>query len=132
MKRLLNTTVEKKWRDLAIEPPEDALEAPFPVPEGMRAWKNRGNEFCVLAVHYSVDHKKRSDEWYAYACKGLRPDQIERELELNFESRAGSKAFPYLETNASLYRRDPPNPIPPNWKIICGLDWGARNPTSLT
>jgi hypothetical protein len=121
----------RKWRDIAIEPPEDALEAPFPVPDGMRAWKNKGNEFCVVAVHYSADPKKRNDEWYAHACKGLRPDQIERELEINFESRAGSKAFPFLETNERYYRADPPHPIPHNWKIICALDWGARNPTSL-
>lgn len=121
----------RKWRDIAIEAPEDALEAPIPVPEGMRAWKNKKNEFCVVAVHYSSDPEKRSDEWYAGACKGLRPDQIERELELNFDSRAGTKAFPYLERNESLYRLDPPHPIPKHWRIIVGMDYGARNPTSI-
>lgn len=122
----------RRWREIAIEPPEDALEAPLPVPEGMRAWKNAKNEFCVVAVHYSSDPDKRSDEWYAEACKGLREDQIQRELELNFDSKAGSKAFPYLETNASVYQADPPYPIPSHWKILAGLDWGARNPTALT
>lgn len=121
----------RRWREIAIEPPEDAIEAPFPVPEGMKAWKNRGNEFTVVACHYSADPKKRNDDWYSFASKGLRPDQIERELELNFNSRAGSKAFPYLEMSQTSYRKDPPHPIPSNWKIIAGLDWGARNPTGL-
>ena len=121
----------RRWREIAIEPPEDALEAPLPVPEGMRAWKNAKNEFCVVAVHYSSDPDKRSDDWYAEACKGLREDQIQRELELNFDSKAGSKAFPYLELNEKMFRADPPQPIPSNWKIIAALDWGARNPTSV-
>lgn len=122
----------KKWRELSIEAPEDALEAPFPVPYGMKAWTNKTNEFTVVATHYSADPNKRNDEWYAYACKGLRPDQVERELELNFDSKAGTKAFPYLEHNADIYRVDPPNPIPKNWKIVAGMDYGARNPTAFT
>jgi len=121
----------RKWRDIAIDAPEDALEAPIPVPEGMRAWKNAKNEFVVVACHYSADPEKRNDEWYKGACKGLRPDQIERELELNFDSKAGTKAFPFLERNENLYRLDPPMPIPHNWKIVVGLDYGARNPTSV-
>lgn len=121
----------KRWRELAVEPPEDSFEAPFPVPEGMRAWKNRGNEFLVVACHYSADESKRNDDWYAQACKGLRPDQIERELEINFASKAGTKAFPYLEHNSSIFRCDPPDPIPKHWRIIGGMDYGARNPTSF-
>lgn len=122
----------QKWRDIAIEPPEDALDIGFPVPEGMRAWKNKKNSFAVVAVHYSADPEKRNNAWYEEACKGLRPDQIERELEINFDSKAGSKAFPFLEYNETIYRADPPYPIPHNWKIIVGMDYGARNPTAVT
>lgn len=121
----------RKWRDIAIDAPEDSLEAPFPIIEGMKAWRNKKNEFVVVACHYSADKDKRSDDWYLSACKGLRPDQIERELEINFDSKAGTKAFPYLEHNASVFRLDPPNPIPKNWKIIGGMDYGARNPTAF-
>ena len=121
----------KNWREIAIDAPEDAEEASFPTPYGMKAWKNRGNRFLVVACHYSADPRKRNDEWYTKACEGLRPDQIERELELNFNSKAGSKAFPYLEGNEKYFRAEPPNPIPQNWKIIGALDWGARNPTAF-
>lgn len=121
----------RKYRELAIEPPEDSEEADFPVPFGMRAWKNPKNSFTVLVCHYTADPEKRNDEWYSEACKGLRDDQIERELEINFDSKAGSKAFPYLEYNEKIFRLDPPSPIPANWKIIVGMDYGARNPTSI-
>jgi hypothetical protein len=121
----------RKYRDLAIESPEHALEPPFPVPEGMAAWKNAQNGFVVVACHYTADPEKRSDEWYTQACKNLREDQIERELEINFDSKAGAKAFHFLEQNEGLYRKDPPMPIPGHWKIVAGMDYGARNPTSV-
>lgn len=126
----------RPYQDVKIQAPDDALPPPFPVPEGMAAWRNAGNGFVVVACHYTADPKKRNDEWYTQACKGLREDQIERELELNFDSKAGSKVFPFLETSETLYRRDPPldertGMIPENWKIIGGLDYGARNATSF-
>lgn len=120
----------RQYREIAVEAPDGALEAPYPVPPGMAAWRNGGNGFVVVACHYTADPEKRNNEWYTEACRNLREDQIERELEINFDSKAGAKAFPYLEHNDSLFRRDPPNPIPSNWKIIIGLDYGARNPTS--
>lgn len=97
----------------------------------MRAWKNIKNGFTVVACHYTADPEKRSDAWYEQATSGLRDDQVEREYEINFESRAGAKAFPFLEHNEKIYRRDPPSPIPKNWKIIVGLDYGGTNPTSI-
>lgn len=121
----------RKYRDISLEPPETALDPPFPVIEGMRAWKNAKNEFTILACHYTADPDKRSDEWYTKATSGLRDDQIEREYEINFESKAGSKAFPFLENNENIFRRDPPSPIPAHWKIVVGMDYGGRNPTSI-
>jgi len=121
----------RKYREISIEPPESALDAPFPVIDGMRAWKNAKNEFVVVACHYTSDPDKRSDEWYTKATSGLRDDQVEREYEINFESKAGTKAFPFLENNEKIYRRDPPFPIPSHWKIIVSMDYGARNPTAI-
>ncbi len=123
---------KRKYLELALEPPDGALDAPLPVPPGMLAWQNQKNGFFVIACHYTADPEKCNDEWYTEACKNLREDQIERELEINFDSKAGAKAFPFLEHNEALYRRDPPYPIPAHWKIIAGLDYGARNATSVT
>lgn len=123
---------QRKFRDISIEPPENSLEAPLPFPDGMVAWRNAKNGFCVVACHYTSDPEKCNDEWYAQACKNLREDQIERELEINFDSKAGAKAFPFLEYNEKLFRQDPPYPIPEHWRIIAGLDYGARNATAVT
>lgn len=121
----------RQFREISIEPPKGALFDVPEVPEGMRAWRNPKNGFVVAACHYTADFKKRNNEWYSQACQNLRDDQIERELEINFDSRAGDKCFPYLEHNAGLYRLAPPNPIPAHWKIIVGLDYGTNNPTSI-
>lgn len=120
----------RAYREIALEAPDGALDPLAPVPEGMVAWRNAGNGFAVVACHYTADPEKRNDAWYTEACKNLREDQIERELEINFDSKAGAKAFPFLEHNAAIYRCDPPSPIPAHWKIVIGLDYGARNPTS--
>jgi hypothetical protein len=121
----------RPYRELAVEAPESSLPPAYSVPEGMIAWKNAKNGFMVVACHYTADPEKRNDAWYTDACKNLREDQIERELEINFDSKAGAKAFPFLEHNEATYRRDPPRPIPENWKIVAGLDYGARNATSM-
>lgn len=121
----------RKYREIAVEAPESSIEAPYPVVEGMRAWKNIKNDFTVVVCHYTADPEKRSDEWYNKATAGLRDDQIEREYEINFESKAGTKVFPFLEHNEAIYRADPPSPIPYNWKIIASMDYGARNPTAV-
>lgn len=97
----------------------------------MKSWRNKGNDFVVVACHYTADPKKNTQEWYSAATANLRPDQVEREFEINFDSRAGTKCFPFLENREFVYRLDPPNPIPKHWKIIAGLDYGATNPTSI-
>lgn len=122
----------RHFREITVEPPVNCLPPPLPVPDGMVGWKNRKNGFTVVACHYTADPEKANDEWYAQACQNLRDDQIERELEINFDSKAGAKAFPFLEYHEGLYRRDPPDPIPAHWKIIAGLDYGARNATAVT
>lgn len=120
----------KEYQELQITAPDSALPPPIPVPRGMSAWRNAKNGFVVVACHYTSDPEKCSNDWYFEACRNLRPDQIERELEINFDSKAGTKAFPFLEYHEGHFRRDPPSPIPSNWKIIVGLDYGSRNPTS--
>lgn len=126
------TALLRPFQEIAIEPPAGALDPPLPIPYGMAGWINRKNGFAVVACHYTADPEKANDTWYTQACKSLREDQIERELEINFDSKSGAKAFPFLERNEALYRRDPPDPIPSHWKIIAGLDYGARNATAIT
>lgn len=109
----------------------DIIDAPI---RGMEIWQNKGNEFVVAAVHYTSDPEKRSEEWFRNATRGMREDQIQREYEIDFESRAGQKVFWYLAQNPSRWRIPnlTPKDIPKNWRIIAGLDYGSLNPTAIT
>jgi hypothetical protein len=99
----------------------------------MMSWQNKNNGFTVMAVHYSADPDKRSEEWYRAITKNLRPDQIEREYEIDFESRAGQRAFYYLEPNKHKYQIAdiPLDRVPKKWRIIGCLDYGSTNPTAF-
>lgn len=117
-----------------FEPPRGAILDPSgKLPEGMMSWSNKNNGFTVAVCHYTSDPDKRSEEWFKSATKNLRPDQIEREYEIDFESRAGQKAFWYLEPNKDRYQIAdiPLDKVPKHWRIIGGLDYGSTNPTAF-
>lgn len=123
-------TFKPKW-----EIPKDAIKNPYGVDyPGLVTWKNRSNGFFVGAIHYTADPEKRSQEWFEQATKRFRPDQIEREFEIDFESRAGQKVFQYLAENPSRWRIPDINLydlVKTKWRIIAALDYGTTNPTSI-
>lgn len=100
---------------------------------GLVTWRNMFNGFVVCAVHYTADPAKRSHEWYKKAIENLREDQVQREMEIDFESRAGQKAFWFLRQHENKYRIPdiPLNEVPKHWRIIAGLDYGSREPTAI-
>lgn len=100
---------------------------------GIMTWKNYRNNFTVAVCHYTADPAKRSEEWFRKAVANLRQDQIEREFEIDFTSRAGQKAFWYLQAFPSRWQIpdiDLYN-VPKHWRIIAALDFGSTNPTSI-
>lgn len=115
--------------------PETAIPDPYGIDyPGFVTWKNRANGFFVGAVHYTADPKKRSEEWFAEATRRFRPDQIEREFEIDFESRAGQRVFPQLAENVHGWRIpniDLYKLVKTKWRIIAALDYGTTNPTSI-
>ncbi len=118
-----------------FKPPPGADLDPFGLKvEGMLLWRNKQNEFVIAATHYTSDPEKRSEEWFRNATRGMREDQIAREYEIDFESRAGQKVFWYLAQNPSRWRIPnlKPEQVPKNWRIIAGLDYGSLNPTAIT
>lgn len=117
-----------------FKPPPDAQLNPYGVDfPGLLTWKNAKNEFFVAATHYTSDPEKRSEEWFRNATRGMREDQIQREYEIDFESRAGQKVFWYLAQDPRRWRIPNlrPDQIPKNWRVIAGLDYGSLNPTSI-
>lgn len=117
-----------------FEPPADAdLKITNINHPGMMVWKNKHNNFVVAVCHFTADPKKRTEEWYKKETANLRADQIDREYNINFQSRAGQKAFWYLPLHEKIYKIKPMNleKIPRNWRIIAALDHGSTNPTSI-
>lgn len=115
--------------------PHDAIVNPYQInQEGMITWKNARNGFMVAAVHYTADPMKRSEEWFRESTKMFRPDQVEREFEIDFQSRAGQKVFGFLAKNPRRWRIpniDLNRLVKKGWRIIAALDYGTTNPTSI-
>lgn len=115
--------------------PEGAVKDPYGIDyPGLMTWKNAKNGFFVGAVHYTAHSQKRTQAWFAEATKRFRPDQIEREFEIDFESRAGMRVFPDLTATPKRWRIPDINLhdlLKKNWRIIASLDYGTTNPTSI-
>lgn len=60
---------------------------------GLKAWTNPINGFRVLRVHYSVDPKKRSEEWKLAERKKYGEAEWNREQELMWESIEGKAVY---------------------------------------
>lgn len=124
---------EKIWTP-KFKIPNDSIQNNWGIDyTGFISWKNTKNGFAVAAVHYTSDPDKRSEEWFRETTKQMRPDQIDREMEINFESRAGQKAFGYLLDEPARWRiaNMDYREIPRNWRIIASLDYGTTNPTAI-
>lgn len=123
-------TFKPRWRI-----PQGALVNPYGVDyPGFITWKNSHNGFFVGAVHYTADPLKRSEEWFENATRRFRRDQIEREFEIDFDSRAGQKAFGYLNQNPGRWLIKDiefQDLLRSNWRIIASLDYGTTNPTAI-
>lgn len=124
---------------LEIEPPPGASSEGLPeVPHGMLAWKNKNNGHVILACGYYSDPEATTKHWWELATGGLSWSDICREYLISFTTRGGSKCFPYLEhhpekflVSHKYYRDGNEWKIPKNWRIVAGLDFGSRNPTSI-
>lgn len=117
-----------------FKPPPDAEKDPYKIDrKGIISWRNKRNGFFVGAIHCTADPEKRDEEWFKEASKRFRPDQIAREWDISFKSRAGQKAFSYLAENPGRWQipNIPLDQIPKNWRIIASLDYGTTNPTAI-
>lgn len=121
-----------------MKPPRVLLEIPktasteslLPPHPGMQSWRNR-NGFVVLTVPYHADPLKDSWDWFNMAKMGLRDDQFQQEVMIDFTARGGQKVFPYLEAHKNKFLVKPWAEIPKNYTVVCGLDFGSRNPTAI-
>jgi hypothetical protein len=119
-------------------PPRVVLEVPktattkglLPLVGGMQSWQN-SNGFVVITCPFHADSEKDNPSWYENAKKGMRDDQFNREVRLDFTARGGQKVFPFLEKNPAKWRVKPWGEIPKNYTIVASLDFGSRNATAI-
>ncbi|HET7459898.1 MAG TPA: hypothetical protein VFJ82_01570 [Longimicrobium sp.] len=98
--------------------------------EGMRIWRNAGNDFVVLHTHYTADPSRRGD-WKFRASKkygGLLSWRWRKEQEVDFEAMEGALVFENWNDGAHLIR---PRAIPDHWPRWIMIDPGWTNPTSI-
>jgi hypothetical protein len=101
-------------------------ESKKPIP-GLRVWKNKGNGFTCVELHYTADPDKRSPEWKKKASYGMDSKAWNTEMELSWETYAGSPVFG-KEFNRELHvfkERVEPNREQPT--IIRGWDFGGNH-----
>jgi len=58
-------------------------------------WKNPGNGYVVIEIHYTADPAKRSPEAEAHFRQGISNDDFEQEYNLNYEIVSGEIALQF-------------------------------------
>ena len=100
--------------------------------KGVQVRRNGGNQFCVMRLHYTADPNKCSSDWYKAAKAGMRNADFQREYEINYTSVYGEPIFPeFSEHTEKIVQTEPYPDFGPNQTYWGGLDYGARNPSSV-
>lgn len=100
--------------------------------EGLTIRRNANNGFCVVRLHYTADPNKRSVEWKKAAMAGMRQADFNREYEIDYTSVFGEPIFPeFAENSPNIIVREPYPEFGPHQMYWGGLDYGARNPSSI-
>ena len=98
---------------------------------GIRSWKNAGNQFLVIEVHYTADPARRDDWKHLAAPKygGLKSWRWRKEQEIDWTAKSGRLIFVNWDDDAHVPHAafDPP----PHWPRWIMLDPGWTNPTSM-
>lgn len=91
---------------------------------GIRDWKNPGNNFCVVKLHYSADPLKSGVEWLQSAKRGMSTNAWEREMEVNFSEGIGQGVFAKDFTQLHIAKLQ----YLPDRILHRGWDFGYRRP----
>lgn len=102
--------------------------------KGIKFWQNKKNRFNVIMLHYSADPDKDPDrdgkEWYENERRGVPLADWNKEMEIDFSSRAGKLVFgpEFCDFNPSIH-------FIKSFEIdrceyLLSLDFGQNNPTA--
>jgi hypothetical protein len=92
--------------------------------KGLDTWKNKGNGYFVIKLHYTADPDKRGVKWKEHAKKGMTEEAWQMEYEMNAEVQRGKRVFPqFIETIHTAELQANPGLV-----MFRGWDFGFHNP----
>ena len=95
--------------------------------QGLKIWKNRGNGFTSVQLHYDADPAKRGEAWKKKASYGMDSKAWNTEMELSWETYSGEAVYG-KEFNRGLHVAEDelvPNREQPT--IVRGWDFGGNH-----
>lgn len=122
------STLDLPDRQNALAEVEEELPEGVEIEElahGLKAWTNPINGFRVLRVHYTVDPKKRSEEWKLNEKKKYGEAEWNREQELMWESIEGKAVYGDFWDSAFHVSRTPLG-WNPKLPVCRGWDFGLN------
>lgn len=91
---------------------------------GLASWKNPGNGFYVLAIHYTSDEDKRGTEWKKEASQPYSVGDWRQEYEMDFSTFAGRPI--YQSFNGNYHIAPERLPYTRRRKMLRGWDVGIH------
>ena len=103
---------------------------------GIKYWKNPKNEFHILMLHYTADPNKdperQGKEWYQNERRGTPKADWDKEMEIDFSSRAGKLIYgvEFCDFKPSIHFINSFELDLQAAELLLGLDFGQNNPTA--
>jgi len=100
--------------------------------QGYRIWKNKGNGFTCMSLHYTADPSKRSEEWKQKAKYGMDQKTWNTEMELSWETYAGEGVYTKEFNKQFHVAADTMVPDKSNPTLVRGWDFGGNHSCVVT
>ena len=99
--------------------------------KGFRTWKNKGNGFQVVELHYSADPKKRTAEWKRKAAYGMDARSWATEMELSWETYGGQPVYGKEFSHDLHIFKERVEPDPDYPMLIRGWDFAGNHSVAV-
>lgn len=116
-------------KQLIPEAQPEGPKASWPLHWGMEVIRQRNSGYLTIFLHYTSDPSKRTEDWKAFARKGIPTEDWGQEMDMDFKAKSGKKALAVFEK----YKHKIVVPWfqPPRWwPRWSSHDYGLRNPYS--
>ena len=104
--------------------------------KGAKLWKNEGNKFNILMLHYSADPGKDPDrdgkEWYDKEKEGAPKAVWNKEYEIDFTTKSGRLVYgpDFCDFDARIHLLNSYE-LDSNVEFFMAMDFGQRNPNCV-